>query len=140
MKPNFDAASRGGRVAAGCDRVLVPVGGVELPLARGAHIGGRFQPAFGREDVVAPVAIDIAHADAVAVALLAHDVLHPLAALQFEPGQRNIGAVELGEQFLRLAIIVQIHQEREFRGTAGIDFVDRSTRRRACPDFSARRF
>ena len=121
----FDAASRGRRGAAGCDRVLLPVGGVKLPLARGAHIGGRFQPAFGREDVVAPVAIDIAHTDAVAVALPADDVLHPLAVLQFEPGQRNIGAVELGEQLLRLAVIIEVHQEGEFRGTAGIDFVDR---------------
>src|ERR1035437_9066491 len=92
----FGAATGGGRGAAGSDGVLVPVGGVKLPLARGAHIGGRFQPTFGCEDVVAPVAVDIAHADAVAVALPADDVLHPLAVLQFEPGQRNAGAGGLG--------------------------------------------
>ena len=120
----FHAAARGGRGAGRGDGVLVPVGGMELPLAGGAHIFGRFEPALGREDVVAPVAIDIAHADAVAVALVADDVFHPLAILQFEPCERNIGAVELGEQFLLLAVVVEVHQEGEFGGAAGIDFVD----------------
>ena len=41
------------------------------------HVGRRFEPSARREDVVAAVAVDVAGADAVPVAAIAHDVLGP---------------------------------------------------------------
>ena len=42
-----------------------------------AWIGGGFQPAARGQDVIALVAVDVAHADAVPVGAIAHDVLRP---------------------------------------------------------------
>src|ERR1022692_2959145 len=75
----LDGAAGGRRGAGGGDGVLLPVRGMELPLAGSAHIGGGFQPAFGGQYVVAPVAVDVAHADAVAVTLMTDDMFDPLA-------------------------------------------------------------
>jgi len=98
---------------------------MESPLAivcGVGRIGGRFQPAFRRDDIRAAIAIDIPRPDAMPVALLRNHVLHPLVVLQFEPCQRNIDAIEFGQDLESLAIIIQIHQESKFRGAAVVNF------------------
>ena len=74
--------------AARRDRMLLPVGLVERPLALRTSAGASNQPR-GRQDVVAAVAVDVSRADAVAVAVVADHVLDPLPALQLEPRQRR---------------------------------------------------
>ena len=63
----------------------------------GARVGRRFEPAFGREDIVAAVAVHIADADAVAVAGGADDVFYEGSVLRFVPGERSVGFVVFGK-------------------------------------------
>src|SRR4030095_12832113 len=93
-----------------------------FPLRR---LGRRFEPSLRCEDVVAAVAVYVTSADAVSVAVLAHDVLDPRAALQIEPDERGRRAIELGQQLARLAVVVEIDQLREFGGEAFVDFAGR---------------
>ena len=83
---------------------------MERPVP-GARIGRRLEPAARRQDVVALVAVDVAGADAVAVAAVADDVRDPRLVLDFIPGLA--GAVLLREDFLRLAVVVEIDEDRE---------------------------
>jgi len=50
---------------------------MKFPVAFCARVGGGFEPAFGREDVVAAVAVDVSDADAVAEAVVGYYVLDP---------------------------------------------------------------
>ncbi len=76
-----------------------------------AGISWRFQPAFWREDIVAAVSVDVAHADAVAVAVVADDVLHHAAVSIFlVPGQRAIVS-KLRQNLFCFAVVVEVHQE-----------------------------
>ena len=82
----------------------------------------RLEPALRGQDVVAPVGVEIACADPVSVALRTDDVLHPFPILQLVPEQRRAGrARELGEQFERLAVVVQVHEEGKLGGADGVD-------------------
>ena len=57
--------------------MLIPVGGVELPFAFRPDVGGRFQPALGRDDIVPAIAVQIPRANAVPITFGANDVLSP---------------------------------------------------------------
>ena len=83
-------------------RHAAPRGRVQDPLARRADVRRRFEPAPRRDDVVAFVAVDVTHADPMAVALTADGVLLPLAVDQLVPGQRRLRrAGELGQDLER---------------------------------------
>ena len=91
---------------------------MERPVPR-ARIGRRLEPAARRQDVVALVAVDVARADAVSVAAIADDVRHPRLVLDFVPGLA--GAVLLRQDFLRLAVVVEIDEQRELDVEAFVD-------------------
>ena len=84
-----------------------------------ARIGRRLEPAARRQDVVALVAVDVARADAVAVGAIADDVRDPGLVLDFVPGLAR--AVLLREDFLRLAVVVEIDEQRELDVEAFVD-------------------
>src|SRR5260370_588937 len=86
-------------------------------------VGRRFKPALRREDVVAPIAVDIARANPVTVALRADDVFYKGAIADLEPRKRGFPLAELRKQLTFLAVVVKIHQEREFDGIAVLDRV-----------------
>ena len=98
----------------------VPVG-VEGPLGGAARVGGRFEPTFGREDVGATVAVDVARADAVAVAFWAYDVLFELAVFRFIPGEWLLGVAKLGQDFVGFAVVIEVDEERELDGRGGFN-------------------
>src|SRR5260370_42024449 len=77
-------------------------------------VGWRFKPALRREDVVAPVAVDIARANPVTVALRADDVFYKGAIANLVPRERGFPLAELRKHLTFLAVVVKIHQEREF--------------------------
>ena len=99
---------------------------MEDPLAV-ARVGGSFKPSLGRDDVRAPVAIDVSCADAVPVALRADDVSNPVRVLSltfnFIPGQWVFGVAELRQKLSRLAGVQDVHQKRKFHRRALHDFV-----------------
>jgi hypothetical protein len=115
-----EGASAGGR-----DGVGAPVERMELPIAGSVDVGGSLKPALRGEDVVAAIAVHVADTDAVAVALVADDVLDEFAVDQLEPGGGHVGAIELGEEFLCFAVVVEIDEEGEFGGATVIDLVHR---------------
>ena len=96
------------------------------PLAV-AGVGGSFKPSLGRDDVRAPVAVDVSRADAVPVAPGADHVPDPVRVLalayDFVPGQREFAVAELRQELLRLAGVQDIHQKREFHRRARLDDV-----------------
>src|SRR5215467_8850331 len=67
---------------------------MEDPLAV-ARVDGSFKPSLGRDDVHAPVTVDVPRADAMSIAVGADHVPHPVRLLalayEFEPFQRGIG-------------------------------------------------
>ena len=81
------------------------------------------------------VAVDVTGADAVAVAVIADDVLDPRAVLQIEPGERRGGPVELRQELARLAVVVEIDELRELGREPLVDLGRPSTRRRSLPGF-----
>ena len=91
---------------------------MERPV-RGARIGRRLQPPSWRQDVVALVAVHVASADAVTVGGRADDMRDPGLVLDFIPGLA--GAVLLREDFLRLAVVVEIGDDGELDVEAGMD-------------------
>src|SRR6202035_6175171 len=88
-----------------------------------AWIGGRFKPSLRCEDIVAAISIDIARANPVTVTLGADDVFHEGAIADLIPRQWGFGLPELRKQFTLLAVVVEIHQEREFHRIAVLDGV-----------------
>ena len=97
---------------------LTPIGRMERPFASRPRVGGRFQPSLRRQDIVAPVAVEIARANAVAVTLHTHHMPHPLVVLQLVPEDRRAGgARELRKNLERLAVVVQVYEKRELGRT-----------------------
>ena len=98
--------------------------GVEGPIG-GARVSGGFEPAFGSNDVVTAVFVDVADADAVAVALRADDVFDEGAVFGFIPreGVGGCSTSELGEYFAGFAVVIEIDEEGELDVVAGIDQV-----------------
>src|SRR5580692_8270917 len=97
---------------------------MKLPVG-GARIGRRFEPSERSDDVVPAVTVQVAHADPVAVAAGAYHALHKGPVLYFKPRQRvlHLMAAPLREHFAGLAVVIEIHQERELDAMAVFDRV-----------------
>ena len=96
--------------------------GVPLPLA-GARVRRRLEPALGRDDVDAAVAVDVARADAVAEGFRADDVLHEAAVFMLIPRGGRVRAAILRQDAVLLAAVREVHQERELDEVALVDNV-----------------
>src|SRR5207249_11652576 len=87
---------------------------MQSPLAA-SRVGRGFEPALGSDDVRTAVAVDVARADAVAVAVRADDMSRPFrvgaAAGDFVPGEGKLLVTKLGQQLGRLSRIQQVDQE-----------------------------
>src|ERR1700722_5344219 len=96
--------------------------GMKFPIAA-AWISGRLEPSKRSHDVVPSIAVDIAHSDAVPVAARTDDVFHKSSVDQFEPrqGVLHLVAAPLRKQLLRLAVAIDVHQERELDAMSVFD-------------------
>ena len=94
---------------------------MEGPRAR-ARIGGRFRPSSRGQDVGAAVFVDVTRADAVAVTLRRDDVLDPASGLGLVPRERRLRRSSLREDFLGLAVVVEIREQCELDREARVDF------------------
>ena len=85
--------------------------------------GGRFEPALGRQDVGAAVAIHVARADAVAVTVRADHVLDEGAVFELVPGERRVVLAELRQHLALLAVVIEVDQKDELDRPAVFDGV-----------------
>jgi hypothetical protein len=102
---------------------------VERPTA-GARICRRFEPAARCQDVCPPVIINISRPDAVAVAPIADDVSGECALPHLVPRLRC--AILLRDDLVRLAVVVDVRQDRELDVEARMDLRFLPGRRRRC--------
>src|SRR5205809_449151 len=93
---------------------------MKFPIAR-ARVGRRFEPALRSENVGTAIAVHVARTDTVAVTARADGVAHKGAVLQLIPGERGILLTELWQQFVPLAVIIDIDHEDEFHRPAILD-------------------
>src|SRR5262245_47938829 len=90
------------------------------PPGAGPRILWCFEPSTRRQDVISLVAVDITGTNPVPITAVADDVFHPGFVLDLIP--RLPGPVLLREDFVRLAIVVEVREDREFNVEARVDY------------------
>src|SRR3954447_25077626 len=93
---------------------------VELPGAA-ARVRRRFEPAAGRQDIVAAILVDVARADTVPEGMVRHLMCDELSVARLVPRQWRVGIAEFGEHLAGLAIVIEIHDEGELHIEARLD-------------------